>query len=105
MLNSTPSIQVSPYYGLAEGYISSFVKLIESDRGYPRRFALSTVQRVAGLPATSEGMRIARDMTVSILDRMVSSGIIEGYQIKPKKENSPEWAFVKLGRSGAGADA
>ncbi len=44
----TTDIQSSPCYGLAEEYISSFVKLIKSDRGYPRRFALSTVQRVSG---------------------------------------------------------
>ncbi len=92
-------------YRLMEGFIESFVYKIVSDRGHPRRMALSSVQKAAGLPMTSEGMLLTRQMTESIMQGMVSRRAIEGYQIKPRKENGAEWVYVQLFKAGADADA
>lgn len=92
-------------YRLMEGFIESFVYKIVNDRGHPRRVALSSMQKAAGLPMTSEGMLITRLMTESIMQKMVSRRVIEGYDIKPRKENGAEWVFVQLFKAGADAHA
>ena len=98
-------IDTSLSYRLMEGFIESFVNKIVNDRGHPRRVALSSVQKAAGLPITSEGMLLTRQMTESIMQEMVSQRAIEGYQIKPRRENGAEWVFVQLYKAGADANA
>lgn len=94
----------SQCYRLVEGSLRSFVNVIETDRRHSRRIALSSVQKAAGLPMTSEGMSLTRQMTEDVLQQMVSRKEIEGYLIRPRKENGAESVFVQLPKAGAGAD-
>lgn len=90
---------------LVEDFIKSFIEKIVTDRGFPRRVALSSVQKAAGLPITADGMSITRLMTENVMQRMVNQRVIESYRIEPRKENGAEWLYVQLFKAGAGADA
>lgn len=85
--------------------LDRLVSQMYADRERPRMVALSTIQRTAGVPRSAEGMMFAKETAETVLQRMTASGRIQGYSIRPRHENGPEYAFIELQRPRVESDA
>lgn len=83
---------------LAREHVNKILERVERDSCSPRRFAITGLQKAAGLPLTGEGEIEARKLTAMVLEDLKRESRIISWEIMPRIEDGWEWAFFQLPR-------
>lgn len=83
---------------LARDHVDKVLEKVEKDSCAPRRFAITGLQKAAGLPLTGEGKIEARKLTAMVLEDLKRESRIVSWEIMPRIEDGWEWAFFQLPR-------